>query len=799
MSVADLLVVIGALVGAGASAPAQAQERSTGRLEGRLTRPDGSGLAGATVTIEPGRRVTLTDTEGRFVLEPAPAEAFSVVFSLGGHRLTVTDVRTTNGVATLDRTVDWPVSFRTITVSSASRGLERLFEAPASVAVVDGQAIAAQAAHAQFPAVLAGIPGVEVTQSGVFDFNLNLRGLNAALNRRVLVLVDGRDPSSVLIGAQEWAAFGLPFEKIARVEVVRGPGAALYGSNAFNGVIDITTRRPQDAKGGQIDLTFGEAESLRVASRHAGALNAQTAYEVHAAFSRSSDFFRSRVGTVEYPGLPTEVQVLRRDRSAFVSAGGRIDREIAPASWLTAEGGWARTDGNVLLSGAGRIQNLGAHRPWLRSSLRRTDWQIAGYYDGRYGDLASLAAGNTIVDRSQKLGVEVQRQFQTGARGSILAGAAYRFQFADTRDAQGAGTILRDVSRAHERSAFAQWSFRTSPTTRVVVATRVDGSTLHDVEVSPKAAFVYSMSARHSVRVSYGHAFQTGSFVHYFTRTAAAPPVNLGALEAALRPVLGNVSLGFSSVPVLALGNNHLEPERVDSYEAGYSGVFGPSLLVSFSYYYNRISDLVTPLVPQVGTELGRINPTYQPYTTPPGLSPAQQAVVMGALRASLPASLFATMSNDLDGAPIFAVVSYTNLGQSRLQGYEAGVRYLPEGRISFDVGVSGLRFTSQQLVDPLVTANAPPHMITAGMTYRGAKTAVSLRYRWSDQFNWSGGVFRGTVPAASVADLTARYTLRQRTALHLNIANLFDNRHHEIFGGDVLRRRALVSLTQSW
>jgi hypothetical protein len=97
------------------------------------------------------------------------------------------------------------------------------------------------------------------------------------------------------------------------------------------------------------------------------------------------------------------------------------------------------------------------------------------------------------------------------------------------------------------------------------------------------------------------------------------PPV-AAAIEAALAPVLGGVPLGFGSVPVLALGNDTLQVERVDSFEGGYTGVFDDKVMVSVNAYYNRIDQLITPLIAQVGTELGRINPSFQPTCRPPAL-----------------------------------------------------------------------------------------------------------------------------------------------------------------------------------
>jgi iron complex outermembrane receptor protein len=771
----------------------------TATIEGRLARPDGTPLAGVMVSTS-GASVE-TDRDGRFALGDVPVGLVTVEMMFGPHRTTIVDVAVTAPSTRLDRTLDWPLTFaESVTVSAAGRRIQRLFDAPASVSVVDESVIARDAPQGQVPALLAGAPGVELTQSGVFDFNMNIRGLNAALTRRILTLVDGRDPASVLIGAQEWAAFALPLDEIAKIEIVRGPGAALYGTNAFNGVVDITSIAPRDSPGGKAEITFGERDSVRLSGRYAGSLGARSFYRVHGTISRTDDFYVSRTAGGEYPGLPVEVQAPARDRTAVGTGGARLDVLFGAARQLIVEGGWSHLDGNVLLTGAGRLQGTGTERPWARAALSTAAWRLSGYYDGRYGDQVSLAAGNSVVDRSSKTNVEAIRVLAQSSTSRLVGGAAYRYLHADTRNESGASTILRNVHHAHETSAFAQFDQSLGPRLKAVLALRVDDSTLHTPEWSPKASLVYSISPTHSARFSYGHAFQTGSFVHFFTRAIAAPPLALGAIEAALQPFLGGVPLGFSSVPVLALGNDQLEVERVNSFEGGYSGVWGGKALISASYYYNRIDNLITPLIQQVGTELGRINPQYQPYVPPSALSAAQQNLVLGALRTSLPPSVYALMSNDLDGAPIVAAASYTNLAKSRLQGGEIGLQYFVTPSVNLDIGFSALEFTPDvPLTDPIVTANAPPRAVTVGLSYQGGPIGVSGRYRWAAAFDWNGGAFRGPVPAYSTADLAASYAMTPRTTIRLNVANLLDNQHYEIFGGDLLQRRALVSLIQTW
>jgi outer membrane receptor protein involved in Fe transport len=75
----------------------------------------------------------------------------------------------------------------------------------------------------------------------------------------------------------------------------------------------------------------------------------------------------------------------------------------------------------------------------------------------------------------------------------------------------------------------------------------------------------------------------------------------------------------------------------------------------------------------------------------------------------------------------------------------------------------------------------------------------AGCRYRWSDRFTWIGGIFRGPVPSYGVADLTAGYKVRRRMQILINVTNVFDNKHYEVFGGDILRRTALLTVSHNW
>src|SRR5438105_2707776 len=162
------------------------------------------------------------------------------------------------------------------------------------------------------------------TMSDAYGFNVKFRGFNGMVNRRVLVLIDGRDPAGVLLGAQEWGAYGVQPDDLAKIEVIRGPHSALYGSNAFNGVVNMVSKDARSAPGGDLHLTFGERGTAMVSGSQAGRLSASTFYRVFGAATRTDDFFQSRTANTEYGGLAPEVIAPPIDHSAVISGGARL-------------------------------------------------------------------------------------------------------------------------------------------------------------------------------------------------------------------------------------------------------------------------------------------------------------------------------------------------------------------------------------------------------------------------------------------------------------------------------------------
>ncbi len=279
--------------------PALAQE--SGTVTGLVTREgEGSPLPSVSVTVQSTGLSTITGPDGRYTLRRVPVGAQTIVFRWLGYkpieiRTTVEADRTATVYAAMEPV---PVALTEMVVSTASRTPERIVEAPAAISVVEPQVLENTSITGQAPLALQTVPGVDVVQSGVNDFNVNARGFNSSLNRRVLVLQDGRDLSIAFLGAQEWNGMTQPLEDLGRLEMVRGPGSALYGANAFSGVINIITPEGREVAGTKLSFGGGELETIRGDFRQAGVFgNDRFGYRLNVGGMKSDTYTRSRTLT----------------------------------------------------------------------------------------------------------------------------------------------------------------------------------------------------------------------------------------------------------------------------------------------------------------------------------------------------------------------------------------------------------------------------------------------------------------------------------------------------------------------
>jgi iron complex outermembrane receptor protein len=733
-----LSVALLATVAAVFAAPTSAQSQAGGIVAGTVVRSNTqSALPGALVEILGTGATTSTGQDGRYSLLRVPAGQQVIEFrSIGFAPYRTTIVVASGQRVTVNATLEAnAVRLSDMIVSSASRAPERITEAPAAITVVPPDLVRAMAPTGQAPLALATVPGVDVVQNGVNDFNVNARGFNSSLTRRVLVLEDGRDPAIAFLGSQEWSGMGMSLDDYSRIEMVRGPGSALYGANAFSGVLALTSKTARESAGTRITAAVGELATKRIDVRQAGVFgNERFGYKVGLGYSSSDTWSRSRTAADsldlfrEYDPITDSAVGKNREARPLVGQGTepgtgiatgdrspisatfastRFDYYAPSGALATFEGGLADLRNETFITGFGRVQVAGALRPWGRAAWASKRFNFLSWYTGRQTREPqwSLPSGGFFLEHSSMIHGEAQyNNVLPNDLGTWIVGVSARSTHMNTSETliAPANDHRSDVMYA----SYGQAEFRLSPKLKLVAATRWDDGDLFDPQFSPKAAVVFSPSKNSSFRASVNKAFQTPNYSEFFLfATAARPTASPRTLETALENFFNTGrAIGTPGLPtdlpwnfdaqtrVLGLGNRALDVEKITGYELGYKGPLTRRGYVTVDLFLNDKKDFVTDLLPNV-------NPAYPQYryddggtnvpayldaiaaraaALPVGAIPEaqRQAIIAGAaqLKAGFGALVAGTqpLLTTVDGHRTL-VVSYANAGRVRERGVELG------------------------------------------------------------------------------------------------------------------------------
>lgn len=858
-----LLSACAIALGAAGKAPAQTP---AGSVRGVITRSDdASPLAGVTVSVVGTGTITYSSVTGRYVLASVPVGDQTIEFRRFGYAPNRVAINVQGGqVSVADIVMESQgVRLADVIVSVASRAPERIVEAPAAIAAVPPSLIATTAPTGQAPLALATMPGVDVVQSGINDFNVNTRGFNSSLNRRVLVLQDGRDASIAFLGSQEWAAMG-SLDDFTRIEMVRGPGSALYGANAFSGVLSMTSATAREAAGSRLTMTGGELATRKVDARHAGVFAGdRMGYKVNVGYGTSDSWARSRTRRDstdiirEYEPATDSLVLKSRearplngqtvdpatlaavgDRDPLGTSYGslRVDYYAPGGSLGTIEGGISEARNETLVTGVGRVQVTRAQRPWTRAAWSTERLNALAWYTGRktLDPQWSLGSGTSFLEKSGVVHGELQyNNSLAGGRGKWIAGVSARQTRVNT-----SGTLIAPLDDDRTESlysAYGQFELDLSRSLRLVAASRWDDGSLFKAQYSPKAALVYSPDENRSFRLSVNRAFQTPNFPEFFLHAnAGAPTASPHALEAALESFLATgAAIGTEGLPaelpwnfeaqtrVLALGNAGLDVEKITGYEAGYKMAFLRGGYLTFDVFWNDTRDFVTDLLPGV-------NPAYPPYrydangtdvpayltaisaraaALPSGSIPEsqRQQIIAGAevLRQNYDALVAATqpLLTLVEGRPTLAV-SYTNAARVVERGAEIGMTTQLSETLRADASYSWFDFSVKEgsVGNDALVPNTPEHKASLALAWHSRQGAeLGGSVRFVSGYPWAAGLFSGFIPASQTVNLNAGYQFTPHLKFFATATNLFDQQRFHIYGGSVIGRRVLAGMTAAF
>ncbi|MEM9067220.1 MAG: TonB-dependent receptor [Myxococcota bacterium] len=462
-------------------------------------------------------------------------------------------------------------------VVSASRFAQSPLDAPNAVTTITRQDIRLSGL-VNIGELLRRVPGADVMTNSPADTSVSFRGFNQRLSPRVLVLVDGRSINLDPLGNVLWHSIPFNVEDIERIEVIRGPASALYGADAFSGIVNIITRSPGEPR---TDVVFGGGNGGRLhAHVSTSGREGRFGYRIMGGYNQADRFSRE-VGDdrVDHFFPIEERNLALRSAHASTHLRYRLSREAE----LYLQGGVADAFQNF--QGTGPLRDFVSEGPFGHAVAGlNTSWgSIRAFWNGLFAE-ASLPTptlgGDALSSRFRwntfDIEGEFAREFHFLVDHNLHLGASYRRKQIDW-------DFLSEEQFENHGAVFFQDTLRILEQLIVVASFRLDFHPLLDDPVfSPRGAVVVRPTPGSAFRASVGTAFRTQTFLESYLQLRNPTPVD----------GIDVLALGSESAASL-LGKNRLTPERILSAELGYRNADSEYFDFEVSAYYNRVTDLV--------------------------------------------------------------------------------------------------------------------------------------------------------------------------------------------------------------
>jgi len=430
-------------------------------------------------------------------------------------------------------------------VVTASRRQEKALEAPASVTIVGSELIEERAALTPVEHVKA-LPGVDVVQSGISQSNVVARGFNNVFSGALLVMSDNRYASVPSLRVNAWNFIPVNNLDLQRIEVVLGPGAALYGPNSGSGVLHMITTSPIDDPGTRVSIAGGERSVFQGQFRSGVRLSERVGFKVSGQYSQGNDwFYEDPVEVAAKAANPGDPRIGNRDFDQKRWGGeARLDLRPWDDGELIFNAGINSSVSSIELTGIG----AGQADDWTYSYVQ-TRLNKGGFFgqvflnSSNAGETYLLRTGQPISDESKFFASQLQYALDVGERQEFIAGFDAQF----TRP-QTLGTITgrnEDDDDINEIGGYLHSTTGLSDKVDLVAALRIDShNRLEDLVFSPRAALVFRPNENQNVRLTFNRAFSTPTTNNLFLDLKAGE-IPIGSLRYDIR-TLGTPESGFT-------------------------------------------------------------------------------------------------------------------------------------------------------------------------------------------------------------------------------------------------------------
>jgi iron complex outermembrane recepter protein len=396
-------------------------------------------------------------------------------------------------------------------VTSVSKHVERLAEAPSSIFVITSDVIRRSGVTSVAEALRLA-PNLQVARIDASQYAISARGFNNAVGNKLLVLIDGRTVYTPIFSGVFWDQQDVMLEDVERIEVISGPGATLWGANAVNGVINVTTRKAGDTQGALLSLHGGDRET-GAALRYGGQLSETGHFRVYAKGSRLDNTRRAN-GTAVADGFD------------FGQAGFRADWQSGRDE-LTVQGdvyaGHAEDRGAPAFGPVGRIESSGANllSRWTRK-LDASELSVQAYVDH-----TEREDTNTFSPQADVYDLELQHSFLRG-ENRFVWGGGYRHGRDEVEDGMFLGLLPSGFIPASKSldwwNVFGQADFALSDNFSVTAGLKFEHNDYTGVEHLPSVRIAWKLSPQLSVWSAASRAVRAPSRIDRELFLPTTPP-----------------------------------------------------------------------------------------------------------------------------------------------------------------------------------------------------------------------------------------------------------------------------------
>jgi iron complex outermembrane receptor protein len=450
------------------------------------------------------------------------------------------------------------------TVSIASRYEQPISQAPSNVYVITDEDIR-QSGAPDIPTILRRVPGLDVMQTTGADFNVSVRGDNQLLANKLLVMVDGRSIYVDGAGNVNWKLIPVTLPEIKRIEVLKGPASSIYGFNAFDGVINIITKSPEEMKGTTLQFGGGELGTISSAAIHAGKVG-NLGYRLSAGTDQNAQWSNRDALAFRDNKFNVQTEYALSTEGKVHLAGGLVDANRFDGALTEVTSGKSKPAQGYADIGYERRDVI--IRAWWMNFSDTNDTRINALLAPFLG-ITDRGGSSTQKFRGNTYNIDLQHTLDLGTSNRLTYGANYR-------QISFSSNILASFTREDRLGLFVQNEWKATKSLAVVAGFRYDLDTFIDPTLSPRVTVLYQPAEDHTFQSSISIAYR--------------PPT---IFETNLE-IQNRVSVGPLTTTFPAVGSHNLSPEQIVSYQLGYQGWFlRHRLRARADLFFNHLSDLI--------------------------------------------------------------------------------------------------------------------------------------------------------------------------------------------------------------